>query len=130
MSKHLTIGEASKRAGISRRTVLNWRTADPEFDRLIFEAQEPIYDQLETTGLERALNEPDKDGKKPFDERTAFLYWVAMLKARRHVYRDSHKASEVTGEIKFTFQLPQPDGFKALHSLPEHVIEGEVISSD
>ena len=125
ITKHLTIGESAKAIGVDRRTVLRWREADPNFDRQIYEAQDALYDQLEATGFQRALSSDE-----PPQQR--FLYWVAMLKARRHDYRDNHKAEVVTGEIIVSHRMTKSAGY---HQLPEHtdqadILEGEYVPAD
>lgn len=134
LEKHHGIIAASAEAGVDRGTILRWRKLDPEFDEACESAQETAIDILVASLYDRALNAKDPEtGKRPYDERTAALLSMFLIKGHRPQYKDSFKADIDVGEVRFTFNIPKPEGLGdgARPELPPHdVIEGEVISSD
>jgi len=77
MASSGTIGEACKKAGISRRTAYLWREDDPHFSDLWDDAYEDYIDQIESKGMERASTKSD-------------LLLMFFLKAKRpHIYRET-----------------------------------------
>lgn len=100
---------AAERVGINRKTIWAWRKEDSEFELAVEAAQNDAIETLEASMYERALNLPDpQTGKRPFDERTAALCGMFIIKAHRPAYKDTFKADIDVGEVKFTFQIPQP----------------------
>lgn len=82
-----TITHAARKAGISRRTVYDWRQADEEFALALHDCREQVTDDLEREAITRA-----KDGSD-----TLLIF---MLKANRpEKYRENVKI-EHAGTIK------------------------------
>jgi hypothetical protein len=52
---HGTIYHAAQAADVGRRTVYNWREADPEFAQAMDDAHEDATDALEESGYRRAI---------------------------------------------------------------------------
>ena len=54
------VSHAARSAGIGRRTVYDWREADPEFAAAWDEAEEEAIDALELAARERAIDGSDR----------------------------------------------------------------------
>lgn len=81
------VARAAKAVGVSRKTVYNWRDAHPEFKDAFDDVQDSITDEIEKTGVAKAL-----DG-----DVTMIIF---MLKSRRReVYGDrtEHRHSDLDG---------------------------------
>jgi hypothetical protein len=59
IAEGLTVGEAARRAGISRRAVFEWKAADPEFARDYEVAFEAGTDSYEAEARRRGFNGSD-----------------------------------------------------------------------
>lgn len=129
---------ACQRAGVARRTVFNWRLADPAFERAVQEARRPALERLKTTAYQRAMNGWDplkrRQGKRLVDDKTASLYTFFVTKAFDPIYRDSYRPHPDAADMTITFTIPAPPGFLAKRqqqpALPGEVIEGEIIERD
>ncbi len=118
----LEVASASRSSGIPTRTVNDWKRRDPEFATAVEDARFHAISELVESVYERALN---KD--KKYDERTAALLSMFLVKGHFPQYRESYKADIEIKEVKFTFNIPKPEGL----ALPAHraqLIEGEVVS--
>jgi hypothetical protein len=135
VEEHLELVAAEKATGISRRTVYDWRKADPEFDAAIEEAQARAVEELVASAFERAMNHPDpKTGKRPFDERTAALLTMFIIKAHRPQFKDSSPRAELNfpDKFTFTFEVPHPPGLlpsaRIINQLPELAETSETLA--
>lgn len=125
LQRHLTLEMGARAAGVDRRTVFAWRQVDPEFDAACDAARESALDRLEDKAYEVALNESGQ-----YYEKDALLNRFFILKGHRPHFKDAYRPEVSVGEVHFTFEIPRPVGLRAAVELPEHVIEGEVISTD
>lgn len=123
LAGHLTLENAALAAGTTRRVVFQWRQDDPEFAAACEAAKEAALDRLEEKAYEVALN---KDGKHY--EKDALLNRFFILKGHRPHFKDAYRPEVEVREVRFTFEIPKPIGLREVAGLPEHVIEGEVIS--
>jgi transposase-like protein len=57
IAEGLTMGEAAARAGISRRTLFNWKADDPEFKAEIDAAYQAGTDVLEAEARRRGVGQ-------------------------------------------------------------------------
>lgn len=120
---HFTMENAARAVGIDRRHLYNWRQEDPEFAAECDAAREAALDRLEAKGYEVALN---ADGR--YYEKDSLLNRFFILKGHRPHYKDAYRPEVAVREVHFTFEVPMPPGLKERQaSLPEHVIEGEVV---
>ena len=122
LTGHLTLENAALAAGTTRRTVFKWRQEDPEFAAACDAAKEAALDRLEDKAYEVALN---ADGI--YYEKDALLNRFFVLKGHRPHFKDAYRPEVEVREVHFTFEIPKPVG---LQGLPEHVIEGEILSTD
>jgi len=130
--RHLELSAAARETGIDRKTAYRWREQDPEFARAVEEAGKEAIGELVASAHERALNKPDPvTGKRPYDERTAALLTMFLVKGHRPEYKDSYRPERDVKEVSFTFNIPVPEGLReklrGSQALPAHVIEGEVL---
>lgn len=86
LAETCNVSEAARAAGVSRRSVYDWRDADPAFAADWAEAEETAVDSLEAIAWQRA-----KDG---LSDRMLEI----LLKAHRSKYREK-QALEVTGTV-------------------------------
>ena len=100
--------------------VFNWRQEDQEFEAACVAAKEAALDRLEDKAYEVALN---AEGR--YYEKDALLNRFFVLKGHRPQFKDAYRPEVEVHEVRFTFEIPKPAG---LRGLPEHVIEGEILS--
>jgi transposase len=60
LAETCNVSEAARRAGIARRTVYEWKDADPEFAADWLDAEETAADKLELEARRRAVEGVDK----------------------------------------------------------------------
>lgn len=73
-----TVAGAARAVGVSRKTLYNWKRANPAFADRWDDAQEGITDDIEATAIEKAIEDRD----------TALL--IFLLKTRRRIlYQES-----------------------------------------
>lgn len=131
--QHLELTAAARSVGIDRKTAYRWREQDPEFAQAVVEAGKEAISELVASAHERALNKPDpKTKKRPYDERTAALLTMFLVKGHRPEFKDSYRPERDVREVHFSFNIPVPEGMRASRLqnqelLPSHVIEGEVL---
>lgn len=105
----MTTTEAARAAGVNRRTILNWRHADPEFDLAVRDAMSSVDDSVEAVTYRNAID-PDPA------HNVLRMFW---LKSRRpEVYRDAvrQEMSGANGDpLKIVIQYAdvQPDAAPA-----------------
>lgn len=92
--KHGTVAAACSAARIGRTTWYDWRTNDPEFNRLAGEAEEAVTDALEEVAQLRATMPEGSD--------TLLIF---LLKARRRaLYGDKNQLTVISPEVQVRVQ--------------------------
>lgn len=79
-------GEAARLAGVSRKTLYNWRDANPEFAEALDDVDEGITDVIEATALKKAIRDGD----------TTML--IFLLKTRRSSMYGERSSVALTGK--------------------------------
>ncbi len=126
LEKGMSIGVAAKATRVDPKTIYSWRVADPEFEQAVLAARDHAVEVLEASAYRRALNEEGK-----YDERTAAILTMFLIKGQRPVYKDSFKAEIDVGTVKFSFVIPKPEGLGEVPQLPAGpVVEGEFREDD
>ena len=121
LEEHLTLEAAARACDIDRKTVYNWRKADPKFDRAVSSAQDVALDQLEGKAFEVAMN---REGR--YYEKDASLNRFFLLKGYRPQFKDAWRPEVDAPPMTITFNLPPREGMRTA-LLPEHFIEGQVV---
>lgn len=122
LAEGLTISGAAKQAGVPRRTVYNWRDADPDFAKAWIEAEDAGADRLEDEALRRAVSglvEPVYYGGKEVGEVRKYsdTLLVFLLKARRpDKYRD-RVSTELSGPNGAALSLTDTEREARIQSL-------------
>ncbi len=104
LTEGLSITAACEAAGIARRTVYNWRDADPDFAAAWDEAIDAGTDRLEDEARRRALEGSDKPvfykgGEVGAIREYSDTLMIFLLKARRpEKFRERHDVNH-TGSI-------------------------------
>jgi hypothetical protein len=125
LAGHLTLENAAQAAGVSRRQLYIWRQEDADFEAACNEAKESALDRLEDKAYEVALNKDDK-----YYEKDSLLNRFFILKGYRPQFKDAARPEVDVREVRFTFEVPRPEGLVGRQvALPEHIVEGEVISA-
>jgi hypothetical protein len=128
LAEHHEYEAAGRAVGIDRRTVFTWRQEDPEFQRSCDDARGLAKQQLMASIFTRAMGRNPVTGR-PVSEHVAALLAMFLAKGWYPEYKDAYRPEVATHEIKFTWAIPLPAGVQErLAALPEHVIEGEVVS--
>lgn len=99
LRRGMSVTAAAQAIGVGRRTVYDWREADPDFASAWDEAVEDGTDLLEDEAWRRAFAGSD----------TLLIF---LLKARRpHKYRDNHHVQHDGGvRVEVVTSLPEPEG--------------------
>ncbi len=126
LSTGLTVSGAAKQAGVPRRTVYNWREADPVFAAAWDDAVEDGADVLEDEARRRAVEgveEPmlfmgrivkDEKGNTLTVRKYSDTLMTLLLKGRRpNVYRERVSA-EIDANLKGKVELTADDAFRDL----------------
>lgn len=79
-------GEAAKAAGISRKTLYNWRDANPDFAEALEDVDEGVTDLVESSALRKAIREGDTTMQ------------IFLLKTRRRDIYGDRQTLEHTGK--------------------------------
>jgi hypothetical protein len=79
------VSEAARAAGVGRRTVYDWRDADPAFAAAWDEAEEEAVDALEAAARKRAMESSDR-------------LMEILLKAHRPAKYMDRSKTEITGK--------------------------------
>ena len=94
-------GEAAHKAGISRKTLYNWRDANPDFAEALADVDEGVTDLVEAAALRKAIRDGDTTMQ------------IFLLKTRRRDVYGDRIVNELTGKdgAPLTIVLAErPDG--------------------